>query len=188
MPVKKQWYQIIAPKMFGSKEVAQTLSVDESYVKNRIMESTLLELSKEFSKFYIKVKFKIDKVEGTKAYTKFIGHDVMRERVSRMVQRRTKRVDSVVDCETKDGVGIRLKSIIILNGNVSSSIKSKTRHTCNEVLQKGVKKMDFEDAVKEIINGKLSLEIKKTCGKFSSVKDVEICKSELLKQEKKIQT
>ena len=88
LAIKKQWYEIVAPKMFGEKVVGETLAVEPKQLIGRKIETNLVELSKDFSKFYVKLHFQINNVEGNKAYTKLVGHDVMRERIYRMVKRR----------------------------------------------------------------------------------------------------
>ena len=81
MAIKKQWYEIISPKMFGEKVVGETLAVDPKSLVGRKIEVSLMELSRNYSQFYIKLEFRVEKVEGNKAFTTFVGHDIMRERV-----------------------------------------------------------------------------------------------------------
>ena len=184
MAVKKQWYEIISPKMFGSKVLGETLSIDQKYVQDRVIEITLMELSKDYSKFYLKPRFKVNKVEGNKAHTLFIGHTIMRERVSRMVQRRARKVDVVIDSETKDGVKIRLKSIVILLRRVGTSVKDSCRAKSKELIKKTIEENTLENLIKLIINGEIANNVKKQCKKISPIRDVEITKSELLKEKK----
>ena len=87
MALKKKWYEIISPKMFGEKRVGDTLSVDPSGLIGRKIEVSMLELSNSYQKFYVKACFQIVHVDGDRAFTKFVGHDIMRERLYRMVQR-----------------------------------------------------------------------------------------------------
>jgi len=89
---KKKWYQIVAPKMFDEKPLAETLAAEPEQLIGRTIEVSLMNLTKDYSRFYMKMLFQVERVEGDIAYTKFVGHDVMRDRIYRMVQRRVRRV------------------------------------------------------------------------------------------------
>ena len=111
MAVKKEWYTIEAPDMFGNKVVGETPSLDSKNLVNRVLEVNLMEIENNYKRFFIKLKFKINEVEDKKVKTKFIGHDSMSERIYRMVQRNTRRVDVIQNVETKDGRKLRVKTI-----------------------------------------------------------------------------
>ena len=179
MAVKKQWYEIIAPKMFGEKPVGETPAANPKQIIGRTVKVSLMDMSRDFSKFYLKMLFRIVSVEGSKAYTKFVGHDIMRERVYRMVQRRLRRVDCVQDAETKDGHTLRVKTVFVLMKRAGTSLKDAARKKCREVVEQSLKENSLEDAVKLIISGELQNKIKKECYKIFPVGNVEIRKSEL---------
>jgi small subunit ribosomal protein S3Ae len=184
MALKKQWYDIIAPKMFGEKVVGETLSVDPKYVLGRTVDVTLMDISKDYSKFYMKLNFQVERIEGQKAFTKFIGHDTMRERIFRMVQRRSRKIEAIIDTTTKDGVNIRLKSVFVLIRRVGTSVKNQTRAKAKEVLEKTANESTLEDLIKLILSGELAAQIRKECKKISPVGDSEIRQSQILKEKK----
>ncbi len=185
MAVKKQWYEILAPKLFEERVIGETMAAEPKQLVGRVIEVSLLELSKDYSKFYIKLKFQIDRVDGNKAYTKFAGHEIMRERIYRMVQRRVRRVDLVQDLRTKDGVLIRVKTLFVLIRRVNTSIKASTRTKAGEIVEKIVKESTLDELIKLIITGELTSMIKKECNKISPAGNVEIRKSEILRERKK---
>ncbi len=115
MALKKQWYEIVSPKAFDEKIVGETLAVEPKHLIGRKVTFSMLELNKDYTNFYVKVHFKIDNVDGMRAHTKFVGHEIMRERIYRMVQHRTRRVDCVQDITTKDNVRIRIKTVFTLS-------------------------------------------------------------------------
>lgn len=185
MAVKKQWYEILAPKLFEERVIGETLAAEPKQLVGRVVEVSLLELSKDYSKFYIKLKFQIDRVDGNKAYTIFAGHEIMRERIYRMVQRRVRRVDLIQDLRTKDGVLIRVKTLFVLIRRVNTSIKASARTKAGEIVEKAVKESTLDELIKLIVTGELTSSIRKECNKISPVGNVEIRKSEILKERKK---
>jgi small subunit ribosomal protein S3Ae len=179
MAVKKQWYDIFAPKMFGEKIVGETLTVDPKYLMGRTIGVSLMEVYKNTQKFYIRLLFQVDRIEGNKAYTKLVGHEVMRERVYRMVQRHGRRVDCIQDLVTKDGKKIRVKTVFMLVRRVGTSMKSDTRKFTSEYVAKVVSENNLEDLMKHILEGNIQEKIRRDCSKLYPVSVVEIRKTEI---------
>ncbi|MFH0832926.1 MAG: 30S ribosomal protein S3ae [Candidatus Aenigmatarchaeota archaeon] len=183
--LKKQWYEIVAPKAFEEKVVGETLANDPKQLIGRTIEVNVIDLLGDYSKFYFKIKFQAEKIEGSKIFTKFVGHECMRERVYRMVQRHVRRVDCIQDVNTKDGVKVRIKTIFVLASRVGTSLKDKSRKKAKEIVEKVVKEKTLDEFVKMIISGELQMMIKKDCSKIYPVGNVEIRKTEVLKEKKK---
>lgn len=186
MALKKQWYEIVAPKAFGEKVVGETPSVDPRSLVGRKINVSLMDVAREYQKFYVKLQFQIERVEGIRAYTKFVGHDIMRERIYRMVQRRVRRVDVIQDLTTKDGIRLRVKTVFVLIRRVNTSTKAATRQIAKEFIEKAAKEANFEDFVKSMVTGQLQQAARKEINKISPVGNIEVRKSELLREKKKV--
>ncbi|MBI4895028.1 MAG: hypothetical protein HY831_00910 [Candidatus Aenigmarchaeota archaeon] len=180
MAVKKTWYEIVAPKMFGEVPIGETLVFEPKNLIGRNIKVNLTDLGKEYSKFFMKMVFKVDNVEKNRASTRFVGHDVTSERIYRMVQRRARRVDCIADFTTADKQKIRLKIIAILTRRVGTSIKDVVRAKIKEVTEKYVSNIELEPLVKSIIADHLQRTIKEECKKIYPIGQVELRKSELL--------
>lgn len=180
MAIKKQWYEIVTPKMFGEKIVGETPAADPKQLIGRRMEVSMLNISREYSKFYIKLILSISNIEGNKAYTSFVGHDVMRERVYRMVQRRTRRIDVIQDVVTKDGKKLRVKTLFVLIRRTNSAIKNSARSLAKNMIETIAKESDFEHFIEMIIRGDLQQIVRKECSKVYPVGNVEVRKTELI--------
>ncbi len=180
MALKKKWYEIISPKMFGEKKVGETLSVDPSSLIGRKLEVSMLELSDSYQKFYVKACFQIVHVEGDRALTKFVGHDIMRERLYRMVQRYGRRVDCMQNVVTKDGVGIRVKTVFMLIKRVGTSLKNSCRTYAAEVIDSIAKETNFEEFIRMVIDGDLQQQVRREVTKVYPVGGIEVRKTEVL--------
>jgi len=185
MAVKKQWYEILSPKMFGSSVVGETLAADPKQLIGRILSVSLVEISNEYSKFFIRLKLQVNEVNGTKANTELVGHDVMRERIYRMVQRYIRRVDCIQDVTTKDNVKMRVKTLMILIKRVGTSRKDGSRKACKEAVARIASETDFEDFINMIIKGELQNKLRKECSKIYPIGNIEIRKTEVIKTRKK---
>ncbi|MBI2579855.1 MAG: hypothetical protein HYW27_03060 [Candidatus Aenigmarchaeota archaeon] len=186
MVLKKKWYEIVAPKLFGEKRVGETLSVDPSSLIGRKIEASMLEISDNYQRFYVKAQFQIVSVEGDRAFTKFVGHDIMRERLYRMVQRYGRRVDCIQDVATKDGVRMRVKTVFMLIKRVGTSVKNSCREHALGVVEKVAKETNFEDFVKMAISGELQNIIREDVTKIYPVGGIEVRKTEVLPEKKAV--
>ena len=72
----KEWYQVHAPRMFNETVIGETPSADPDYLIGRQAEVTVQDLTGDFSKMHIKLKFKIVETDGHEAKTELIGHDL----------------------------------------------------------------------------------------------------------------
>lgn len=185
MALKKQWYEIYTPKAFGEKMLGETPASDPKRLMGRRLYVSLLELSRDYSKFYIKLIFQVEDVQGNKAYTKLVGHDIMRERIYRMVQRRVRRVDLIQDITTKDSVKVRIKTVFVLIRRIGTSIKSSARKKAKEIIEAYSKDKTFEEVIRGIISGELQQLVRKECSKISPLGNIEIRKSEIIREKKK---
>lgn len=187
MALKKQWYEILAPKMFDEQVVGETLAVEPRHLIGRTLQVSLIELVRDYSKFYMKLNLQIDRVEGQKAYTKLMGHDVMRERVYRLVQNYGRRVDVIQDLATKDGVRVRIKTIFVLLKRVGTSMKDATRKVAKAKIEELVPEMTFEELINSIISGELQNEVRRAASKAYPVASIEIRKTEVQHEKKKVE-
>ena len=186
MAIKKQWFEIIAPKMFGERIVGETLAVDPKYLMGRKIHVSLMELSRNYSQFFINLELRIEKIEGNKAFTKIIGHDIMRERIYRMVQRHGRRVDVIQDVVTKDGIKLRIKTVFMLLRRVGTSVKDAARTYARQSVEDYVKETRFEDLMEKIIKGEMQVQLKRQCSRVYPVGQLEIRKTELAPEKKAV--
>jgi len=176
----KEWYKIHAPKMFNEAEIGDTPSADPEYVIGRTVEVTVQDLTGDFSKMHIKLKFKVSETEGMDAKTVFVGHDLTSDYVRRLTRRRKTKTDHVVDFYTKDGFKYRIKTMSIADRRIQSSQEEGMRAIITETLTNMGKEMTLSEIVKAIINGSLSRDLAKACHVVIPIKRIEVRKSEVL--------
>jgi small subunit ribosomal protein S3Ae len=176
----KEWYKVHAPKMFNEAEIGETPSADPEYVIGRTVEVTVQDLTGDFSKMHIKLKFKVNATEGSDAKTVFIGHDLTSDYVRRLTRRRKTKTDHVVDFYTKDGFKYRVKTMSIADRRIQSSQEEGMRAIISQTLTEMGKEMTLSEVVKAIISGTLSRDLAKACHVVIPIKRIEVRKSEVL--------
>jgi small subunit ribosomal protein S3Ae len=176
----KQWFKVVSPEIFGLTHVGETVANDPERVVGRVVETTLGDLTKNFSKQNTKLRFKIDKVAGDSAYTKFMGHEMTSDYVRSLVKRRTSRIDSVADVTTTDGYQVRIKpSCFTVKRARANQVKSIREISKKIVLDRGTG-LDLNQLVQEVVLGKLSMDIYKEAKMVYPLRRVEVRKTEII--------
>ena len=178
----KSWYNIMAPDMFNRQKVAEALSDEPAKLVGRVTEVTVQDITGEFSKMHIKLKFKVNDVRGTEAYTHFIGHDMTSDYVRRMTRRRKSKIDTIVDVRTRDDFIIRIKPLAISGRRVRGSQQTAIRVTMEKVIHDFASKRALDEVLKAIISGQMAKEAAIACKHIQPLQRVEIKKSEILKK------
>jgi len=176
----KEWYKVHAPRMFNEMEIGETPSAEAEYLIGRTAEVTVHDLTGDFSKMHIKLRFKINDVDGHTAKTAFIGHDLTSDYVRRLTRRKKTKTDHVVDVVTKDGFTIRVKPMSIAEKRIQTAQEEAIRQLLGETLTKMGDDMTLSEIVKSIVSGDMAKDLAKACRCVIPVKRIEVRKSEVL--------
>lgn len=177
----KTWYTILSPEIFGKKEIGKTMVSDPNFLVGRKVNISAVEVTNNFSKYYIKFSFKISGLNSDKAYTNFDGSECVRDYISRMVLRYVRRIDTIQDLTTKDGVKIRVKGLAVVSKKAKSKTVKTIRARINELIERFVTKSNLEDFVDGIISDKIKSQVLKEIRVIYPVRNFEFRKTEVLK-------
>ncbi|MFQ6106655.1 MAG: 30S ribosomal protein S3ae [Thermoplasmata archaeon] len=177
----KSWYNVIAPDMFDSRILGETPADSPEKLKDRVSEVTVQDLTGDFSKMHIKLKFKVHDVRGGDAYTYFIGHDMTSDYIRRLTRRKRSRTDGTFDVMTKDDNLVRIKPMAIAERRIQSSKQSAIRKKMGEVVKAEAAEKTLSELVRAMIKGEMSRKIAVACRAIQPLQRVEIRKSELMR-------
>jgi small subunit ribosomal protein S3Ae len=176
----KQWYKVISPEMFGRSPVGETIANDPERIVGRVIETTLGDLTNNFSKQNTKLRFRVDRVAGDSAYTRFVGHEMTTDYIRSLVKRRTSRIDAIVDVTTTDGYQVRVKpSCFTVKRARANQVKS-IREISKQVILQKASGLDLNQLIQEVVLGKLSLDIYKEAKTVYPLRRVEVRKTEIV--------
>ncbi|BAW30840.1 MAG TPA: 30S ribosomal protein S3ae [Methanothermobacter sp.] len=177
---EKNWYTVTAPRLFGEKEIGLTPARDPKLLSKRRVEATMRELTGDFSRQYVKLKFEIENITGDKAATKFIGHEVTTDYVRSMIRRGTSRVDAPKIVKTKDDYKIKIHILAITTRRAKSSQQKYMRKIIEDKIEEIASEKTFDELVEGIVTGKIASEIYHEAKKVYPLKRVEIIKTKVL--------
>ncbi|MBN1133587.1 MAG: 30S ribosomal protein S3ae [Methanosarcinaceae archaeon] len=176
----KQWYNIETPQFIGSNNIGVTPADEPAKLIGRVVETTVGELTNDFSKHNTKLRLEINDVVGDVAHTKFIGHEITTDYLRSIVKRQTSRIDTNLNVNTKDGYKIRVKPTCFTVKRARTSQIKAIRDVMNLITEKRASELTFEQFVEEAIIGKLSANIYRNAKNIYPLRRVEIRKTEVM--------
>lgn len=181
---EKKWYTIMTPTEFGDAEIGTTPAREPDMLVKRTVESSMRELTGDFSKQYVKLYFQINNVAGETANTKFVGHHVTTDYVRSMIRRGTSRIDTIIDVDTQDGYKVNVHILAITVKRAKSSQQKFIRETMGNIVQNAVEGRTFREIVEAVISGKMASSIYHETKKIYPLKRVEIIKTQVVEEPK----
>jgi len=172
---RKQWFEIVAPQqIFNEAFLGETPAYYPKQVLNRRVEWNLALLTGDWRLQNAKVIFRIVKVHAGKAYTELEEYRLYDAYVRRIVRRGTDRIDDSFIVETRDGVKVRVMTLIITQHNTVRSKHTAIRKAVRELIINEAKEKDFYEFMKDIIFGYLQEKMRKVAHKIYPIEKAEI--------------
>lgn len=178
--IQKNWYEIQAPDIFDEDVVAETPAEDESHVIGRRVREDLTELLDGADKYYVDISLKVTDVEGNKAFSEIDGMECSKEFVSRMIRKRSDRMDLVHDTETNDDREVRVKVIGATVSNTSSQTLNEARKAIKRKIDEKASDQSYEEFMENILTDRLQEEIREEANSIYPFRELEVRKTELL--------
>ncbi|MCK4567137.1 MAG: 30S ribosomal protein S3ae [Candidatus Thorarchaeota archaeon] len=185
---EKVWYQILAPDYFDNKEIGTTPAGNADLLIGRTVQPTLYDLTGDFEKIHVKLRFKILEVAGTQAKTTFYGHEWSSDYLRGLVKRGTSRIDWIGPILTKDDYLMRISVIVFTITRAKTSHEHAVRKAVEKVIRAHAKKHVFDDLVQKVILGELATDVFESVRKIIPVRECEIRKSKVLKGPEEVKT
>lgn len=175
---RKEWYSLIAPKMFKEKIIGETPVGDAKVLIGRRAQVNLVNLIGDLSKYYINLYFRVIDVKEKNAYTEFSGLECMRDYISRFIRYGIKRIDTIQDLTTKDNKKIRVKTIIITSKKIKKSVAVNLKKFVEDGLKEEVTTGRLDEFVEKIIDDTIKKSVIEEGNKIYPIRAFEIRKIE----------
>lgn len=178
--IQKNWYDIQAPDIFDKDEVGETPAEKDSQVIGRTVKQDLTELLNGSDKYYVDVSLKVVEVEGNKAFTEIDGMECSKEFVSRMIRKRSDRMDLVFKTDTKDDRKVRVKVVGATVKSTSTNTLKDARKKIREMIDEKASEQAYNEFMENIFMDEIQREVRDEVGKIYPFRELEIRKTELL--------
>jgi small subunit ribosomal protein S3Ae len=177
---RKEWYDIILPRYFGETKVGETPAEEDKLLNGRVFETTLSQITGDFSQEYIKMYFQINGVEDHKATTVFKGHEYLRDYLRSLVRRRSTKVDGIYRVTTTDGYKVKIIVTALTQVRIKSSQEHEIRALMTAIIAEKAKTLTFDQLAHEMVLGKLASDVYSQAKNVTALRHVGVRKSELL--------
>ncbi len=172
--VKKSWFKILSPKLFGSRELGESYLSSPEKALGRTLRYNLKELTGNVKDQNAYLLFKIDKISGTMLHTVPVGYELAISSVKRMVKKNTTRVDDYFIDVSKDGQKAVIKSVLISSIKIQRSVGKALKRTLQETVHEDLSKNDFATFIANMASGKIRSELRKRLAKVYQLKEAAI--------------
>lgn len=152
---KKIWYQILSSKEFRNLPIGETFSLEPNMLVGRVVKVNLAHLTNNMRNQSLEVEFEITDVKGTQANTKIKQYRLMPSNVKRIVRVGRSKIEDSFVLNTKDGVKVLVKPLLITTNLVQKNLASVLRASTKEYLEDLFKKTEFSSIINLLIPGRL---------------------------------
>ncbi|NVM27356.1 MAG: 30S ribosomal protein S3ae [Candidatus Helarchaeota archaeon] len=181
----KNWFSVYSPDFFGSVEIAQIPSSAD--VLGRTIETTLYDITRDFLQTHIKMYFKVDKIEGNNAHTKFWGHDFTRDYLRSLVRRTTSQIKGIfnifIKADKSDSAGtykIRVTAVVFTQKRAKTSQQKAIRTIMQQIIEEKSQQLTYKEFIQECILGKLGSDIYNEAKMIYPIRKSEIMKTKIV--------
>jgi len=178
----KSWYMVMAPPYFGNVELGGVPADEPERLVGRVVDSTLYDITNDFSHQYLKMYFQVTDVEGKTAHTMFKGHEYSRDYLRSLVRRRTTKIDGLFAVTTKDGYMLRIAVSAFTLSRIKTSQEKIVRAIMDKIIREKARMLTLDQFAQEIVLGKIASDIYNEAKKIAPLRHVGIRGSKVVSQ------
>jgi ribosomal protein S3AE len=185
--LKKEWYPILAPKIFGSAVLGETYVYEPEQMLGKTITQNLMNLTNDVKRQNINLNFEVVTVQNGKAFTNIVGYNMMQSSVRRLVRRNIEKVNTSFLCKTSDNKNLQIKPLLITRLATKGSVGAKLRKNTQDFLVKYIGAISYDNLINDLVNHKLQNSLRKESNKIYPLRVCEIRSMEIVDLEKKKQ-
>jgi len=179
---KKKWYQLLAPEIFNSQVLGETTTFEPEKVVGKAISVNLMNLTGEVRNQNVNIRLKVMNIKENQGRTEVVGYTLSPAFIKRVVRRRHSRVDATYSIKTKDNKNIIVKPMIITKNRATRSEVTTLRANTQEKLTEIAGKSNYDEFIKNIVQYRTQLDMRKKLSKIYPLKTFEIKKLNLVEK------
>ena len=176
----KEWYDVFAPAYFGEKKVASIPCADPTRLVGRVVETTLYDITNDFSHQSQKLYFLAVNVKGTKVETILKGHEYSADYLRSLVRRGSTRIDAIFNVTSRDQYVTRASVVAFTRDRVNANQQHLTRSIMRKTIEEKASTLGYDQLCHQMVLGIFGSEVYNLAKKISPLRHVGVRKSKLL--------
>ena len=157
---KKTWYQIFAIKSFGESFIGELPLTEAELMLDRSISMNLMNLTNNPKNQNINLRFKIERVLGSKGMAFPTNYEMISSTIKRLVRRKKDKIDDSFTCITADGIKVRVKPLILTRYQTKHSVDTLLRKSAREFLTAAVAGSNYFTFFLDTINFRVQRALK----------------------------
>ncbi len=176
----KDWYSVYTPSYFGEQNVAVIPSEDPKKLIGRVVETTLYDITGDFSHQSTKLYFLVVSVSGERCETILKSHEYSTDYLRSLVRRGSTRIDGLFVANTLDKYLTRVYVISFSHGRIQGSQEHAVRQVMGKIVAEKASKLTYSQLSHEMVLGKMGSDVYNEAKKVCPLRHVGVRKSKLL--------
>ena len=176
----KEWYSVFTPSYFGEQSVAVIPSEDPKKLIGRVVETTLYDITNDFSHQSIKLYFLVVSNDNDRADTILKNHEYSTDYLRSLVRRGSTRMDGIFTARTLDNYLTRVYIIAFSHGRIQGSQEHAVRQVMGKIVAEKAAKLTYSQLSHEMVLGKMGSDVYNEAKKVCPLRHVGVRKSKLL--------
>ena len=177
----KVWFDIRVPDYIGEQSLGLTPSTTLQEVVGRTIQTSLMEITNNFSDLNYHLSFKITKVAGRKANTEFFGQELSRDYRRSQIRNHRSQADGTFNLTLNDGARIRVTTFVVTPFRAAHNTKKEIRAAVKGKIEEICQDLNFPAFVNKLISFELRDELLPPAEDIFPIKLLEISKVKVLK-------
>ncbi|MDD3263881.1 MAG: hypothetical protein PHT94_03220 [Candidatus Nanoarchaeia archaeon] len=178
--IKRKWFPIISPELFGAKEIGDTYTADYESKVSKTVDINGMFATGNMRQQNINYTLEIVKAENQELRTIIKGANLLSSYVKRIVRKNSSRVDDSFVIKTKDNKYVRIKPILLTKFNVVESTQRLLRLGTKQKLLIFGLESTYDDLTRAIYKSDLQKDLVKLLSNICPIKFFEIREYQLL--------
>jgi small subunit ribosomal protein S3Ae len=176
----KEWYSVFTPSYFGEQNVANIPCEDPKKLIGRVVETTLYDITSDFSHQSTKLYFLVTSIEGDRADTILKSHEYSTDYLRSLVRRGSTRMDGIFTARTIDNYLTRVYIVAFSHGRINGSQEHGIRQVMGKIVAEKASKLTYSQMCHEMVLGKMGSDVYNEAKKVCPLRHVGVRKSKLL--------
>ncbi len=176
----KEWYSVYTPAYFGEQNVSNIPCEDPKKLIGRVVETTLYDITGDFSHQSTKLYFLVVSISGARAETILKSHEYSTDYLRSLVRRGSTRIDGIFTANTTDKYLTRVYVVAFSHGRIKGSQEHAIRRVMGKIVAEKAAKLTYSQMCHEMVLGKMGSDVYNEAKKVCPLRHVGVRKSKLL--------
>lgn len=171
---KKNWVGVYGSNAYENVFLGESLGEKAGDLMGRVIETNLSDISRDVKRQNVKLSFKVNSIKENRAIADVTGYEIMASYLRRSVMKMKNKMNDSFECNTKDGVKLQIKPLLMTKSSSQKAKLSVIRKKTRDLITHEVSNMSYNEVIDAIVGYKLQKMLRDTIKKISPLAVCEI--------------